>query len=64
MNPPPKSAAPPSGSEDIPPETIAIIAAAVSAFVGASVQIISIKPANPSWGKAGRQSVIYSHRIR
>lgn len=51
-------------SEGIPPETVALIAAAVTAFVGSSVQIISIKPVSPSWERAGRQSVFVSHRIR
>jgi hypothetical protein len=41
-----------------------LIAAAVTAFVGSSVQIISIKPVSPSWERAGRQSVFVSHRIR
>lgn len=64
MNPPPKNQSSPPGAEEIPPETIAIIAAAVTAFVGSAVQIISIKPMNPSWERAGRQSVFTSHRIR
>jgi len=64
MNPPSKTASPAPAAEGISPETIAIIAAAVTAFIGSSVQIISIKPMNPSWERAGRQSVFVSHRIR
>jgi hypothetical protein len=64
MSPPPKNASTPPAAAGIPPETVAIIAAAVSAFAGASVKIISIKPMNPSWERAGRQSVFVSHRIR
>lgn len=48
----------------IAPEVVAVIAAAVASVAGRSHRIISIKENNASWGKAGRQSVLSSHRIR
>lgn len=49
----------------IAPEIVAVIAAAVASITGQqSVRIISIKPSNSSWERAGRQSVLTSHRIR
>jgi Na+-transporting methylmalonyl-CoA/oxaloacetate decarboxylase gamma subunit len=47
----------------VAPELVALIAAAVAASTGKS-RIISIKPMSTSWEKAGRQSVLTSHRIR
>jgi hypothetical protein len=49
---------------DITPETVAVIAAAVATAMGPRHRIISIKPPSSSWEKAGRQSVLSSHRIR
>jgi Na+-transporting methylmalonyl-CoA/oxaloacetate decarboxylase gamma subunit len=51
-------------NDRIPPEIIAIISAAVAAVAGPDRRIISIRPMNTSWEKAGRQSVLSSHRIR
>jgi glutaconyl-CoA decarboxylase len=48
----------------VAPEIIAVIAAAVATTTGQSHRIISIKPMSTSWEKAGRQSVLTSHRIR
>lgn len=48
----------------IAPELVAVIAAAVSATLGQQVRIISIKPTSTQWERAGRQSVLTSHRIR
>ena len=48
----------------VPSEVAAVIAAAVACMSGGSRRIISIKPADTSWEKAGRQSILYSHRIR
>lgn len=48
----------------IAPEVVAVIAAAVSATLGPKVHIISIKPSSTQWERAGRQSVLTSHRIR
>jgi Na+-transporting methylmalonyl-CoA/oxaloacetate decarboxylase gamma subunit len=48
----------------ITPEIVAAIAAAVAAATGRSHRIISIKPMSTSWERAGRQSVLTSHRIR
>lgn len=45
-------------------EIAAVIAAAVACMSGGTRRIISIKPVDSSWEKAGRQSVLYSHRIR
>jgi Na+-transporting methylmalonyl-CoA/oxaloacetate decarboxylase gamma subunit len=52
----------PHGS--VPPEIAAVIAAAVASMSGGSRRVISIKPMDLSWEKAGRQAVLYSHRIR
>ncbi len=49
----------------IAPEIVAVIAAAVASITGQQpVRIISIKPSNTSWERAGRQAVLTSHRIR
>jgi hypothetical protein len=61
---PAKAAAKPNAPEEISPEIIAIIAAAVSCFTGQPQRIVSIKRQSTSWEKAGRQSVLSSHRIR
>ena len=59
-------AAPASGpaAHAIPPEIVAVIAAAVAACAGRNIRIVSIKPSSSSWERAGRQSVLTSHRIR
>ena len=48
----------------VPPEIAAVIAAAVACMSGGSRRVISIKPVDMGWEKAGRQAVLYSHRIR
>lgn len=48
----------------IPPELVAVIAAAVSVSIGQKVRIVSIKPSSTQWERAGRQAVLTSHRIR
>jgi hypothetical protein len=55
---------PATRDEDISPEIVAVIAAAVATVTGKSHRIISIKPMSTSWERAGRQSVLTSHRIR
>ena len=57
----PQAAAPEAG---ISPEIVAIISAAIACMYGGQRRVISIRPADISWGKAGRQSVLTSHRIR
>jgi hypothetical protein len=64
-----RPAAPPAApvgmiDEGTPPEIIAAIAAAVACFTGPSHRIVSIRRQSTSWEKAGRQSVLSSHRIR
>ncbi len=54
----------PVGEPVTPPEIIAVIAAAVACVTGPSHRIISIKRQSTTWEKAGRQSVLTSHRIR
>lgn len=54
----------PAATEVIPLEIVAVIAAAVSTITGASRRVIFIKPMSTSWERAGRQSVLTSHRIR
>jgi hypothetical protein len=56
------SQTPPAG--EISPQIIAIIAAAVASFTDHPQRIISIRRQSTSWEKAGRQSVLTSHRIR
>jgi len=53
-----------TAAEGIPPEIIAVIAAAVATMTGNTRRVISIKPMSTSWERAGRQSVLTSHRIR
>lgn len=48
----------------IAPEIVAAIAAAVASVTGPQYRIIAIKPQSSSWERAGRQSVLTSHRIR
>ena len=62
--PAPAAKAVPAAAETIPPEILAVIAAAISTVGGKKVRIVSIKPQSSSWEKAGRQSVLSSHRIR
>lgn len=50
--------------QKIAPEIVVVIAAAVAATTGPSHRIVSIKRQSSSWAKAGRQSVLSSHRIR
>lgn len=45
-------------------EIVAVIAAAVATATGQACRIISIKPMSTSWERAGRHSVLTSHRIR
>jgi sodium pump decarboxylase gamma subunit len=47
-----------------PPEVIAVIAAAVATATGRAHRIVSIKRQSTTWERAGRQSVLSSHRIR
>ncbi len=58
-----KPAVPPN-SETIPPEILAVIAAAVATVCGSSRRVVAIRSQNPYWEMAGRQSVLTSHRIR
>lgn len=53
-----------AAADSISPEIVAVIAAAVSTTVGRQARIVSIKPHTSGWEKAGRQSVLSSHRIR
>lgn len=56
--------APAAQDDAIAPEIIAAIAAAVACFIGPSHRIVSIKRQSTTWERAGRQSVLTSHRIR
>lgn len=51
-------------ASEIAPQIVAVIAAAVAACTGGNIRIVSIKPTSSSWERAGRQSVLTSHRIR
>ena len=48
----------------IAPEIVAVIAAAVAATTGSRQRIVSIKSGSSAWERAGRHSVLSSHRIR
>jgi hypothetical protein len=54
----------PAADTGLAPEIVAVIAAAVAASTGQTLRIVSIKPMITSWEKAGRHSVLTSHRIR
>ena len=54
----------PVAAAGIAPEIVAVIAAAVATATGQAHRIISIQPMSTSWERAGRQSVLTSHRIR
>lgn len=55
---------PVSAAGSVPPEIVAVIAAAIHTAVGKEHKIVAIKPQASSWEKAGRQSVLGSHRVR
>ena len=59
-----KAPTPVAPNDGLTPEIIAAISAAIITVVGKSHRIISIKPMSSSWERAGRQSVLTSHRIR
>ena len=48
----------------VPPEVVAVIAAAVATTVGKKQRIVSIRPQNSSWSQAGRQQIHSSHNVR
>lgn len=54
----------PTVQEGIPPEIVAVITAAVATVSGPSSRIVSVKAPSSTWSKAGRQSVLTSHKIR
>lgn len=56
--------APEVAEEAIAPEIVAIIAAAVASVTDSAHRIISIKRQSSTWERAGRQSILTSHRIR
>lgn len=51
-------------SDGIPPEVVAVIAAATATVVDKTHRVISIKPQNSSWSQAGRHQHHVSHNIR
>ncbi len=62
--PPAGGAATAAPAEATSPELLAVIAAAVATTTTNRHRIISIKRHSSHWEKAGRQSVLTSHRIR
>ena len=70
--PPPAEATPPPAgatvpqppAEEIAPEILAVIAAAVATLAGPARRIVSIKSESSHWARAGRQAILTSHRIR
>jgi Na+-transporting methylmalonyl-CoA/oxaloacetate decarboxylase gamma subunit len=66
-DPKPATTAKPAGhftEQAVPPEIIAVIAAAVATVTGPTHRIVSIKRQSTTWEKVGRQSILTSHRIR
>ncbi len=67
-NTPPANAKPQPAArpaeDEIAPEILAAIAAAVTCFMDQPHRIVSVKHQSTTWEKAGRQSVLTSHRIR
>jgi hypothetical protein len=61
----PKTAVP-AASEPVPAETLALIAAAVTAFLGKKVKIRSARliPTVNQWGQAGRITIQASHNLK
>lgn len=68
ITPPPPAAAPvvvPVAPDDtITPEIVAIISAVIASVTDSTHRIVSIKRQSSTWERAGRQSVLTSHRIR
>lgn len=64
--PPPTApeVAPVVSDDAITPEIVAIIAAAVASVTDSAHRIVSIKRQSSTWERAGRQSILTSHRIR
>ena len=60
----PRPAEPAQPGSAIPDHIVAVIAAAVYSALDDKHRIISIKPQDSSWEKAGRQAILTSHRIR
>ena len=58
------AAAPVPATDSIPPEILAVIAAAVAVVTDKSRRVISIRKIDTAWERAGRQSVLSSHKIR
>jgi hypothetical protein len=54
----------PASAAGITPEILAVIAAAVATTTSSSHRIVTIRSESSQWEKAGRQSVLTSHRIR
>jgi len=65
-SPAPVPAAPTPVATGIPPETVAVIAAAVHAAVGGPHRIEVIVPVGPSsdWAREGRRQIFASHQVR
>ena len=53
-----------AAADSVSPETLVVIAAAVTAVTGKSRRIVSVQPHNPAWSQAGRQQIHSSHNIR
>jgi hypothetical protein len=54
----------PEESSAIPPEMLAVITAAANSAIGRDYKTVSIKSQDSNWERAGRQSVLTSHKIR
>ncbi len=53
-----------AGSAALSPELVVVVAAAVNSVLGMDYKVVAIRPQDSNWEKAGRQSVLSSHRLR
>ena len=60
----PAPAAPAAATSNLSPETIVVVAAAVNTVLGSDYKVVAIRTQDSNWEKAGRQSVLSSHKLR
>jgi Na+-transporting methylmalonyl-CoA/oxaloacetate decarboxylase gamma subunit len=60
----PAKAAPAGGTQGIPEEEVAAIAATVAVLMGRRSRVVSIRSVAQDWSREGRRDHFASHRIR
>jgi len=63
----PTSAPCPASSDSIPPEILAVIAAAIHVTLGREARIVGVTPArldDHTWSLEGRRQIFHSHKVR